>query len=92
MKTMISKKLKAVYKEQHKNYDYAITSILDNFDPECYLACINLIKNFELDGEKSDVNIGDKLTKRIAEDLSLDTVDDRTIELLLWVGALFPEV
>ena len=84
--------IKAVYKEQHKNYDYAITSILDNFDPECYLTCFGLIKDFELDGEKCDINIGDKLSKRIAEDLSLDIVDDRTIELLLWVGALFPEV
>lgn len=92
MKVMISKKLKAVYKEQHKNSDYAITSILDNFDPESYLTCFGLIKGFELDGEKCDICIGDKLAKRIAEDLSMDTVDDRTIELLLWIGVLFPEV
>ena len=92
MKVMISQKLKTVYKEQHKNYDYAISSILDNFDPKCYLTCFSLIKEFELDGEKCEICIGDKLAKRIAEDLSIDTINDRTIELLLWIGVLFPEV
>mgnify|MGYP003299276758 CR=1 FL=1 len=92
MNVMISKKLKTIYKEQHKNYDYAITSILDNFDPECYLTCFGLINEFELDGEKCDICIGDKVGKKISEDLNIDIVDDRTIELLLWIGALFPEV
>ncbi len=92
MKYMISKKLKAIYKEQHKNYDYAISSIMDNFDPDSYLACFEIIKSFELEGEKCEICIGDKLVERISADLNMDTLNDMTVEILLWIGVMFPEV
>ena len=92
MKVNISQKLNDIYKKQHKNFDYAVTAILDNFDPESYVTCFNSVKKFELDGERCEIIIGDKLTKRIVDDLEIDKLDDKTAELLLWLGVIFPEV
>lgn len=92
MKVKISKKLNDIYQKQHKNYDYAVTSVLDNFDPESYAICFNIVKEFELDGDKCEISIGDELTGRIVDDLEIDNLDNRTAELLLWLGVIFPEV
>ena len=92
MKIRISKELNNIYKKQHKNFDYAVTPILDNLDPESYVNCFNIVRGFELNGDKCEVSIGDNLTERIVADLEMDKLDNRTAELLLWLGAIFPEV
>lgn len=88
----ISKTLRDLYKKQHKNFDYAIASALDNFDPVSFVSCFKIVNIFELDGEKCRINIGDELVKRIISDLEMNNLDDNTVELLLWVGAVLPEV
>lgn len=92
MKVNISQKLDDVYKKQHKNFDYAVATILDSFDPESYIICFNIVEKFELDGERCEIIIGDKLAERIVNDLEIDELDDKTAELLLWLGVIFPEV
>ena len=92
MKVRISKRLIEIYKKQHKNYDYAISSALDNFDSESYTKCFEIVKEFGLDGELCEINLGDELVERIVDDLEIDNLDNRTAELLLWIGAILPEV
>lgn len=92
MKVMVSKKLNDLYKKQHKNFDYAITSAMDNFDPESFITCFKIVNRFELDGEKCEIKIGDELAERIVSDLEMDSIDGKTAEILLWIGAVLPEV
>ncbi len=92
MKVRISKKLSDLYGEQHKNFDYAINSALNSFDPDSFVTCFNIVNNFELDGEKCEIKLGNELVGRIASDLGTDNLDDKIVELLLWIGAVFPEV
>ena len=37
MKLIVSKKLNDLYNKQHKNFDYAVASALDNFDPDSFV-------------------------------------------------------
>lgn len=92
MKLIVSKKLNDLYNKQHKNFDYAVASALDNFDPDSFVTCFKIIKGFELDGEKCEINIGDELAERIVTDLEMDSLDGKTAEILLWIGAVLPEV
>lgn len=88
----ISNILKDCYIKQHKNYDYAVSSVLDNLDPESFIRCFEIVKQFELDGDLCEINLGDELVERIVDDLEIDMLDNRTAELLLWIGAILPEV
>ncbi len=92
MKISISFSLNEIYKKQHKNYDYSIASVLDNLDPDSFINCFEIVKEFELEGNKCEINIGDEVAKRISDDLELPFIDGRTVELLLWMGAILPEV
>ena len=92
MKVRISKKLNDIYRKQHKNFDYAISSILDNLDPDSYVSSFEIVKGFELEGEEVDINIGEDVAKRIIADLEMDSLDNMIVELLLWIGVIFPEV
>ena len=38
---------------------------------------INIVKKFELDGERCEIIIGDKLAERIVNDLEIDELDDK---------------
>lgn len=92
MQIKVSKGIKDIYKSQHKNYDYAIGSALDNFDPESFVKCFKIVKSFKLGGESEEISLGDGIVERIKSDLEQDNIDQKTIELLLWVGAILPEV
>jgi len=92
MKVRISKELSDLYEKQHKNFDYAVASALDNFDPVSFITCFKIVNDFELDGKKCEINLGDELAERIVSDLEIDNLDDKTAELLLWIGAVLPEV
>ena len=92
MKVMISRKLYDIYKKQHKNFDYAVTSVLDNLDPESYIECFRAVDSFDLNGEKCQIELGNVVSEQIMNDLKINTVDDKTAELLIWMGAVLPEV
>lgn len=92
MKVKISRKLKEAYEGQHKNFDYEINFILDSLDPESYAACFKMVKAFGLDGEKVDINLSDEVAERIISDLEMESLNQETVELLLWMGAVLPEV
>lgn len=92
MQVNISKKLIQLYKEQHKNYDYAVDFILDSMDPNSLKKCFKLVNNFELDGEKDCIEVSDELIQRILSDLNVELLPDKITELLIWMGAAFPEI
>lgn len=88
----VSKCLVDLYKKQHKNYDYAITSALDSFDPESYIEAFRIIDSFKLKGETIMIRIGNAVAEKIKKDLEIEELEDTTVEILLWIGAVLPEV
>lgn len=92
MKVMISKTVRDLYQESHKNYEYALESIMNGLDPETYIKAIKDIKKLESVGEKVEVNISDSATEMLKELLSVNEIESNTMELLLWVAVLFPEI
>lgn len=92
MKVQISKSLYDIYEKQHKSFDYAVDKITDGFDPESYLLCIDMVDKFVLDGDKVEISLGEQLVNKLTGSLSITGFDDKTAELLLWLGAIFPEV
>ncbi len=92
MKVKISKKLEEIYKKQHKNFDYAITSALDNFDPDSFVTCFEIVEDFKVSGDKCEITIGDNVAERIISDLERTSLDGKDVEILLWIGAVLPEV
>ena len=92
MKIQISLALEKIYKKQHKNYDYMVLSVLDNLDPQSYQECFKIVRNFDLGKDRTSIQIGDGVIQRIKDDFEVDAVDEMTIVLLLWVGAILPEV
>lgn len=89
---IVSKHLVDIYREQHKNYDYAITSALDSLDPESYIEAFKIIDEFKLKGETAEIKIGNAVAEKIKNDLEVEELEATTVEILLWIGAILPEV
>lgn len=89
---IVSKRLVDLYREQHKNYDYAISSALDSLDPESYIEAFKIIDQFKLKGETIDIKIGTTVAEKIKKDLEVEELESVTVEILLWIGAILPEV
>lgn len=51
-----------------------------------------MVKAFALDDEKVDINLGDEVAERIVSDLEMESLHQEPVELLLWMGAVLPEV
>lgn len=92
MNVTISKKIFDLYKKQHKNFDYAVNSALDNLDPDAFVTCFGAVKQFELAGEKCQIELGKDVSARILSDLEITSLDNKTAELLIWLGGILPEV
>lgn len=91
MKYSISNKLVNVYKNSHKNYDYALLSILGYFDSQCLDDALEIVRCINLDGDKTEIEIGDSALSEIRNYIPEKFVKAEVIELLLWVAVLFPE-
>lgn len=92
MKIEISQRLKDIYLKQHKNFDYEINYVLDSLDPQSFIECFRMVESFEIDGSKTEIDLGEDVAKRIVSDLDEDSLNEKTVALLLWIGAAFPEV
>ena len=89
---IVSEQLVELYIKLHKNYDYAINQALDSFDPESYIESFRIIETFKIKGEPAVIKIGNSVVEKIKTDLEIEELEDTTVELLLWIGAIFPEV
>lgn len=92
MKVLVSKVIKELYQKNHKNYEYALESVINGFDPECYESAIKDVVEIKVNSEKVEVEVPDSAIHSIKELLGIDEVKTETIELLLWVAVLFPEI
>ena len=92
MTFQISEKLRDLYHNQSKNYEYAIDQIMNSFDPESFVECFRIVNGFDTIGDKCEINISDSLVDNMIKDLGLEHLDHKTVELVLWLGAVFPEV
>lgn len=92
MKVEISKVVRDLYQENNKNYEYAIESLLNSLDPNSYESAITDIKKIESGSEKVEIDISDTTVKTIQAALNIENIKMETIELLLWVAVLFPEI
>lgn len=92
MKVKVSSELNDIYKRQHKNFDYAISSALNYVDPDSFIDCFEIVNGFEIKGVPIEIEIGDDLVNRLKNDFCIKTVDDKTVVILLWLGAILPEV
>ena len=92
MKVKISKKLNEIYSKQHKNYDYAVSSAMNYMDPDSFAHCFEMVDVFKVEGDQINIEISDNLSDRIKADFGFNELDDKTIGLLVWLGAILPEV
>ena len=88
----VSLRLVDLYNKQQKNYDYAISSALDCLDPKSYIEAFRCVDSFKLKGETTVIKIGDTVAEKIKNDLEIETLEAATIEMLLWIGVILPEV
>ena len=92
MKVSISKVLKDLYQESHKNYEYALESLMNSLDPATYAKAIKDIKSIEsVSEEKVEIEILDSAVNMLKGALDENEVKSETVELLLWVAVLMPE-
>lgn len=92
MKVSISKAIKDLYQESHKNYEYALESLMNSLDPATYVKAIKDIKRIDsISKERVEVEIPDSAVNMLKGLLDENEVKTETVELLLWVAVLMPE-
>ncbi len=92
MKVKVSKSIDEIYKECHRNYDYAIESIINGFDPKSCEKAMAAVQGIRTIGDSVEVEISDDIITSIKEMMNRKDVSEDIIELLLWMGAVFPEI
>ncbi len=90
MKIKVSDKLQTLYKTQNKTPNYALKFLLNSIEPDCCSECIGLIEEFQLLGAKTEIEVNDSNIQQIKE--LFGKADSNTVEQLLWVALLFPEI
>lgn len=90
MDVKISKELNEEYTKQHKNFNYALSFLLDSVDRVAARNALSLLA--VPDHQCSlDISIDDSSIEKIKNWLQLSP-DDNVIEKLLVVSLMFPEV
>lgn len=92
MKVKISSELKNLYTKGHKNYNYCLNFLLSSLDLSVCSKAMELIKVFELQGEKVEVDIDDSIIDKFNRIFESDIDYQDYIEKLLWIAIFFPEV
>ena len=90
MKLTVSTKLIDSYKANSKNPNYSLSFLLNSIDPSVCADGLGLVETFKLAGAAVEYEIDDK-NIRVMQQL-LGKADSTTVERLLWVALLFPEI
>jgi hypothetical protein len=90
MKLTVSTKLIDSYKANSKNPNYSLSFLLNSIDPSICADGLGLVETFKLAGAAVEYEIDDK-NIRVMQQL-FGNVDSTTVERLLWVALLFPEI
>lgn len=91
LKIAVSNVLKGLYESSHKNYEYALDYVINSLDPDCYKKAIDDIAELKIKSERVEIEIPETIVDSVKQ-LMDDDVSAETIELLLWVAVLFPEI
>ncbi len=92
MEVMISSDLQRIYKESHKNYDMAVMTLLDSFDPNVFPSAFEIIDSFSCTGELVAIKLGKTAVEQIKSTFEDKEVTSGLINILLWIAVLFPEI
>lgn len=90
MKLTVSTKLIESYKANGKNPNYSLSFLLNSIDPSVCADGLGLVETFKLAGVAVEYEIDDKNIRAIQQ--LLGNADSTTVERLLWVALLFPEI
>ena len=90
MTLSLNQKLIESYKANGKNPNYLLSFLLNSVDPSVCAKGIGLVDTFKLEGTVIDFEIDDKNILAIQQ--LFGKADIGTVERLLWVALLFPEI
>lgn len=90
MKLALNNKLIESYKANGKNPNYSLSFLLNSVDSRACAKGVGLIETFKLEGAAIDYEIDDKNIRGIQQ--LFGKADNGTVECLLWVALLFPEI
>lgn len=90
MKLTVSSKLIESYKANGKNPNYSLSFLLNSIDPSVCADGLGLVETFKLAGVAVEYEIDDKNIRAMQQ--LLGNADSTTVERLLWVALLFPEI
>ena len=92
MKIMVSQKIKELYTKSNKNTDYALSCIINSFDPECCERALHDVAEIKFNSEKTPIDVSERTIQEIKELLCESTITNEVVEILLWITVLFPEI
>ena len=90
----VSDELISIYKENKRNTDVAISFLLDSFDPKTFEKAFQIVKEiaFPTNNHRKELDIGEKVCRKIKAAFQIETIPDDLISGLLWIAILFPEI
>lgn len=90
MKVSVSTALIEQYKSSKKNYNYMLDFFLNSLDLTVCAKTMNLLENFQLAGEKQQIEIDSTNISAIKS--AFGKVHDGLIECLIWMAVMLPEI
>mgnify|MGYP005758151191 CR=1 FL=1 len=90
MKLALNAKLIESYKANGKNPNYSLSFLLNSVDPSVCADGLGIVEAFKLAGAAVEYEIDDKNIRAIQQ--LFGNTDSTTVERLLWVALLFPEI
>lgn len=88
----VSANLLNIYKENRRNYDMALMTLLDSFDNATFQRAFSEIGTFTLLGQKTEITIGASATEQIKQAFQCEEISEKLINELLWIAVLLPEI
>ncbi len=83
-----------LYKENHKNLDMALMTLLNSFDPKIYQKALRSILPIAAkeNEDRKSVKIGATAISQIKDAFDNQEINEELINTLLWIAVLFPEI
>ena len=88
----VSANLLNIYKENRRNYDMALMTLLDSFDNATFQRAFSEIGTFTLLGQKTEITIGASATEQMKQAFQCEEISEKLINELLWIAVLLPEI
>ena len=90
MKLKINERLISSFKSMNKNPDYMLEFLLNSIDVDACRNAMELVEEFKLLGTMVEIEINENNISTASQ--LFGDCDSSTVEKLLWVALLFPEI